>query len=279
MAKFLSFAEEFCRTRGFASPTFVAAGSFKETFLTTPPGGNAVALKIVDPEKADVRRSDREFSAMQRCKSPYIGALQEFGTFTSQSGVKTLFILEEFFDGGTLTDRLQGGPLTPDRVKHMGHTVAGALDHLYPMKLVHRDIKPDNLMFRKSSEDPVLVDFGIVRDLSLASLTNTWFPSGPGTAFFASPEQLTNDKPLIDWRSDQFSLGIVLAVCLTAKHPFQANDMSIGDAIEAVSNRARCSEEFRARASESGCSAIVKMIAPWPHARFNSPGELLRVFQ
>jgi len=89
------------------------------------------------------------------------------------------------------------------------------------LDLVHRDIKPANIMFKEGLETPVLVDFGIVRDLAATSLTQTWSPIGPGTPFFASPEQLNNEKHLIDWRSDQFSLGVTLYFARTARHPYQ----------------------------------------------------------
>jgi hypothetical protein len=61
-----------------------------------------------------------------------------------------------------------------------------------------------------SDPTPALVDFGLVRDLSETSLTASWLPRGPGTPLFASPEQLNNEKALIDWRSDQFSIGVIL---------------------------------------------------------------------
>jgi serine/threonine protein kinase len=145
--------------------------------------------------------------------------------------------------------------------------------------LVHRDIKPDNIMFRDNSDLPVLVDFGIVRDLSESSITQTWMPMGPGTPYYAAPEQLNNEKHMIKWRTDQFSLGIVLGICLTGNHPFGETGKSPNDAIIAVASRNKCSEEFKTKVIELGFEGIFKMIEPWPIGRYTTPAELLAYFQ
>jgi len=75
-------------------------------------------------------------------------------------------------------------------------------------------------MFRSGSDNPVLVDFGLVRALDDSSITQSWLMMGPGTPYFASPEQLNNDKYLISWLSDQFSLALTTAFALTSRHPF-----------------------------------------------------------
>src|SRR5207244_520254 len=73
---------------------------------------------------------------------------------------------------------------------------------------------------------PVIIDFGVVRDLADSSLTKTHLARGPGTPLYAPPEQLNNRKALIDWRSDQFSLGITLSYCAFGVHPYaQAGDV------------------------------------------------------
>lgn len=275
----LSVARELGNSRGLTAITFEASGNFKETFKATTRIGNIVALKLLNPSKCNPARSDREINAMKKCNSPFIGKLYEYGTFTANNGIDYYFSLEEFFDGGTLTSRMGNKKLLPDTVREYAIPLVKALDHLKTLELVHRDIKPDNIMFRKNSSEPALVDFGLVRDLSESSLTKTWLPQGPGTPYYAAPEQLNNEKHLIKWRTDQFCLGIVLSICLTGRHPFAEPGMTGPQAIEAVAQRKSCSVQFKNEVDALGLGGIVKMLEPWPIRRYSTPNELLSVFQ
>ena len=134
-------------------------------------------------------------------------------------------------------------------------------------------------MFRHGSPDPVLVDFGLVRDLSQSSLTATWLPSGPGTPFFASPEQLNNDKAMIDWRSDQFSIGVIIGLLLTDVHPYQTDPANPNTAVYAVQMRRGPSAEFRRAMEQRGAMAVVRMVSPWPVQRFTEPGDALKALK
>jgi serine/threonine protein kinase len=156
-------------------------------------------------------------------------------------------------------------------VRAVGEGLILAIQHLHGLGFVHRDIKPDNIMFGGSSFDPVLVDFGLVRDLAAESLTPTWHMRGPGTPYFAPPEQLRNEKHLIDWRSDQFSVGLTLAYAAWGKHPFDID----GDPVENVANRGELSGAFRSWALEEGLSVLLKMVSVWPIHRYRYPADLL----
>jgi serine/threonine protein kinase len=272
----LSIAHEFGNNRNLKDIAFEGKGNFKETYRATTDEGQYIALKLLDPSKCNPSRSDREINAMKRCDSPFIGKLYDYGTFQSNNGITYYFSLEEFLDGGTLTSRLVNLRLTPDKVREIAIPLIEALDHLKALNLVHRDIKPDNIMFRKNSPDPVLVDFGLVRDLSESSLTQTWLPQGPGTPYYAAPEQLNNDKHLIKWRTDQFSLGIVLGICLTGRHPFAEPSMSGPETISAVAQRKNCATQFRNEVTTLGFGWIIKMLEPWPVRRYTTPSELLK---
>lgn len=277
---FKKIAEEFCETRGLDKFEFVGKGAFKETFKVSSKNGDCLALKIADPEKIDSHRSEREISALKRCNINLIGKLYDYGEFQSKANGKYLFFLEEYLDGGTLSDKIRNGVLlSPDIVKEYAISLIQALDYLRGINLVHRDIKPDNIMFRKNFDAPVLVDFGIVRDLSESSITQTWLGIGPGTPYFAAPEQLNNEKELIKWRTDQFSLGIVLSICLTGNHPFWEPGKPPNDAILAVAQKKRCSQEFRKKITDMGFEGILKMIEPWPVRRYNTPKQLLEYFK
>lgn len=272
-------AQEFGSINGLANVAFQAKGAYKETFRAETADGRLIALKILEPTKCDLARTAREIDALQKCNSPFIAKLYLSVQFKATDGNDYYISLEEFLDGGTLSDRLSAAPFPPNTVKSYALYLVQALDHLKALNLVHRDIKPDNIMFRQGSDIPILVDFGLVRDLSAVSLTQTWLPQGPGTPYYAAPEQLHNEKPLIGWRTDQFSLGIVLGMCLTGRHPFEQPGMTMPQTVGAVAGRQTCSSQFRTAATAAGLVGIVQMLAPWPIQRYSNPARLLQVFQ
>ncbi|MGO4780240.1 serine/threonine protein kinase, partial [Lysobacter sp. 2RAB21] len=111
--------------------------------------------------------------------------------------------------GGTLEAKLLTRSISPDEVRYIGLCLADVLDHLNDRRLVHRDIKPANILFASDGQTPILTDFGVVRVLDQPSLTRDFVGFGPGTPAYAAPEQLNNEKQLIDWRTDQFGLAVV----------------------------------------------------------------------
>ena len=145
---------------------------------------------------------------------------------------------------------------------------------------MHRDIKPANIMFRIPGGDAVLADFGIVRDLSADSLTQTWAGRGPGTPFFASPEQLNNEKASIDWRCDQFGLGVTISIAVFGMHPYaREGDAYPALAIDRVSNRLLPSSTFEEKCDSAQLSWLKKMVMPWPAERFRKPSLCMDALQ
>jgi serine/threonine protein kinase len=277
--EFQSVANTGALQLGLKIQEFVGKGAFKETYRVTDSTSNTLALKIFDPKKCNRERSDREIDAIQRCNCAHIGKLYSFGIFSEASIAGILYSIEEFFDGGTLTSKCEARTLEPGELKSLGLAMTLALEHLKDLRLVHRDIKPDNIMYRISDAQPALVDFGLVRNLSEKSLTMSWLAHGPGTPMYSAPEQLNNEKTLIGWRTDQFSLGIVLAICAFGVHPYQDNGMSLSDAVEAVAARSKLSDRFIRRAEKNGMRCLIKMLEPWPIRRFNAPEELIEAMK
>jgi serine/threonine protein kinase len=274
-----SVATAIAQKLGLTELQFCGHGAFKETFRARNADGDLVALKVLDRSKCNVVRTKREIEAAQRCDSPRIAKIKEFGQHIDSQKQPFDYVIEEFFGGGTLEDRLAGKAMPVNEVNKMGFALCEALAVLHQLRLVHRDIKPENIMFRDAANDPVLVDFGLVRDLAQTSLTLSWLPHGPGTPLYSSPEQLNNEKNLIDWRSDQFSVGLVLGLSLTARHPFSSTGMTTGDIVDAMFMRRGCSADFRATATVEGCPFLIKMIAAWPVQRFSNPESLMEQFK
>src|ERR1035441_899964 len=260
---------------GLRSVAFCGKGAFKETFRTEDKHGTVIALKLVDRAKIDLVRTEREISALKRCDSPRIAKVYDALTFQAPDQRVFDIVLEEFFDGGTLEDRLKAAAMTQPQVVNLAIGLFHAVRDLHPLQLVHRDIKPANIMFRKGSSEPVLVDFGLVRDLSQTSLTATWLPNGPGTPFYASPEQLNNDKSMIDWRSDQFAIGVVVGHMLSGRHPYQADPANPNTAVYAALERRWPTREFGEAMKKIGLAPVTKMVSAWPVHRFSHPDEAL----
>lgn len=131
------------------------------------------------------------------------------------------YIVMEYLEGRTLADQIAtGGPLSPDRVVGIVLQVCGALDFAHTRGVVHRDIKPGNILVTASGVAKVS-DFGIAR-VAGSNVTRTGVVLG--TPAYMSPEQLRGRVP--DGRSDLFALGVVLYEALTAVNPFQAEDLT-----------------------------------------------------
>jgi serine/threonine protein kinase len=222
----------------------------------------------------------REIDALRRCSHPNIGGLVSDGTFRFEN-LDTDFTVEEFIGGGTLADRMGCKRIGPSEILSIGGALIQALAHITTLGIVHRDIKPANIMFRDDQITPVLVDFGLVRDLSRSSLTQSWLPMGPGTPLFAPPEQLNNAKEMIDWRSDQFSLGVTLALAHLGVHPYQnIGEPEIGgEVIARVAAYATPRRDLVQLCAESGLGCLARMVAPWPVMRYRTPVDLISAWE
>jgi serine/threonine protein kinase len=266
-------AQSVCNTEGFTFVREIGGGTFKRVFLVGDAGGISYALKIV---AESTPRIPREEKAMQRCDHPNIARLIRVGKHVFEDRCYDFF-LEEYLSGGSLADRLRGqGQLDNRSMLTLGTSLIGALGQLDGLSIVHRDIKPENIMFRPDGITPVLTDFGLVRDLAASSITPTWALSGPGTPYWSAPEQLNNDKPLQDWRTDQFSLGIVLYFARFGRHPYQhpGEQLFHPDTVTRIANRGLRSDDFFADVRAANLPCLVVMTEPWPIQRFRRPDDL-----
>ena len=273
--RFEVVAREVCAERKLSFGELVGSGAFKHTFRTTEADGRQVALKIY---KSTSARDAREVSALKRCDHPNIARLYDVGT-RPLDGTTYTYSLEEFLDGGTLTRRLAAGVLDTGHLIDLGTPLIDAVGHIADLGLVHRDLKPDNIMFRGKDGPPVIVDFGLVRDLREESLTKTWAGRGPGSPFFAAPEQLNNDKHLIDWRTDQFGLAVVLTLAATGRHPYAEPTSTPAEIVDRVAQRKAPAQVFTDWARSVGLDVLVKAVAPWPGQRYRTPADLMQAWR
>lgn len=273
-------ARSWCAASGFAFDRVAGHGAFKATYRAVHPTRGALAVKVYLPGAVSERaiREIEALTALTKARHPSLPSFIALGEH-EHAGARYLVSVEDFLGGGSLSERLgRRGPCTRDEVVAIARQIGSAVGVVAGQGLVHRDIKPDNIVFRDDGT-AVLVDFGLVRDLSQQSLTQTWLAQGPGTPLFAAPEQLRNEKHLIDWRTDQFALGVSLSFAGLGQHPYAHP----GDTFDAVVGRVAAREQpygdFAGMAAASGLPQLVRMVAPWPIGRFRTTADLLAAWQ
>ena len=159
-------------------------------------------------------RFQREAEVIAALEHPAIVPVYDFGEVEDQP-----FIVMRYMPGGTLADLLAGGPLPIPEISALFERIGSALDHAHRLGVIHRDIKPGNILF-DSQRISYLSDFGIAKLAEAsASLTGTGII---GTPAYMSPEQAQGEKNL-DGRCDIYSLGVVLFQALTGELPYKAD--------------------------------------------------------
>ncbi len=181
-----------------------------------------VAVKLLPPElafRSEIRtRFLREAETAAQLSHPNIVPIY---SVDERDGL--VYFVMAFVDGDTVASRLHArGPMAPDEVRHILIQVADALAYAHERGVVHRDIKPDNILLDREDNRVLVTDFGIARAITEgadARLTATGMAIG--TPAYMSPEQCMGERE-IDGRSDLYSLGIVAYQMLTGELPFAA---------------------------------------------------------
>jgi len=192
--------------------------------------GNRYVVKIFHAElveDVDRERFHREVRAMEKLSPhrnvvPYVGSGEE-----TDDGRTYSYIVMPYVDGKTLRQVLDenGGRLAPGRVRQIAREVTAGLAALHAVEIVHRDIKPTNILIREDGT-VMLLDFGVARFLDYTSLTE--HGQFVGTLQYAAPEQLRNETEI---GTDLWALGVVMYEMLAGRRPFRGQMLELMHAI------------------------------------------------
>ena len=236
----------------------------------------AVAIKALPTAFTD----DARFRARLRQEAMTTAALSHPGiatVYALEEIDQHLYLVREFVAGTTLREMLDDGPLPLKTLVTVAVDVAAALDAAHTTGVVHRDLKPENIM-RTAAGMVKVLDFGLARFDPSSSDNAASAPANPdarltrpgaaiGTPGYMSPEQLRGDR--VDFRTDQFSFGVVLYELVTGRHPFGGAD-PMSTLARVLSRDPPPIIEFRPDCPASLTSVVARCLAKDPADRFAS---------
>jgi serine/threonine protein kinase len=231
--------------------------------------GRDVALKMLRSQYADdedfVERFRREARNAAALNHPTI--VQVYDQGRAEDG--TYYIAMEYVPGGTLAQRIKReGPMDPAEAAAVASRVAEALAVAHERGIIHRDIKPQNVLLTASG-DAKVADLGIARAASSTTMTETSLIFG--TASYMSPEQAKGER--VRPQSDLYSLGIVLFQMLTGELPYTA-DNPLATAMKHVDAPPRHPREVNPAVPQELDAATAKLLAKRPEDRYASAAAL-----
>jgi serine/threonine protein kinase len=181
-----------------------------------------VAVKVIRTENLSkgvldraLKRFEREAKVLARLTHPNIVKVTDYGEYQGQP-----YLVMPYLVGGTLKDKM-GHPMPWRTVARLLTPIARALEYAHHEGMIHRDVKPSNILIT-GSDEPMLTDFGIAKIIdeeTIVELTGT--NTTMGTPEYMAPEQVTSKY--VDQRADIYSLGVVFYEMVTGRRPFQAS--------------------------------------------------------
>ncbi len=203
--------------RGYEIKAHLGAGGFGAVYRAFQPVvGREVAIKVILPAYANqpefIRKFESEAQLAARLEHPHIVPLYDY--WREPDGA---YLVMRYLRGGNLRAELKNGPWDSLRVSHMLDQIASALDAAHRYGVVHRDVKPDNILLDEEGNS-YLADFGIAKLLKPIASAQDDDNMLTGSLGYISPEQTTGAE--ITSRSDIYSLGVVVFEMLAGEHPF-----------------------------------------------------------
>jgi len=266
----------------------------QKTVFTCKINTNIYALKFIDVTKmsdADsnndesdsqntdntvVSRAKREIEIMEKVNTPHLVKLGPIGlNLIEHKNRKIIYFSEEYIDGTDLSKILKSSNgLNFKQTVDLGIDITTAIQHLANINMVHRDIKPQNIMINSNGQF-VLLDTGIAFDMQGETLTAAFHLVG--TKIYISPEQLIGVRKDLDFRSDLFLLGIVMYEAVTGTHPFYSSGEHTLQIFSNITTRSPESPRNIILDTPKKLERIImRLLAKEPHLRYKSCEQLLK---
>jgi len=246
----------------------IGSGGMATVFKAFQPAlDRYVAVKVLPAQHALTpgfsERFTREAKAVAQLNHPNILPIYDFG----QEGDLS-YIVMKYVPAGTLKDRL-GQPLNLQEALRLIEQIAGALDHAHGRGILHRDVKPSNVLLDEG-DWVLLTDFGLARMIAGEThLTATGV--GIGTPAYMSPEQGKGEK--VDQRTDIYSLGVILYEMATGRVPYEA-ETPLAVVLKHVQGDLSLPRSINPDIPETVEQVILKAMAKQPEDRYDSAGEM-----
>ncbi len=229
-----------------------------------------VAVKVIAAHFAQdetfLRRFRREAKAVAQLEHAHILPVHDYGEAEGRP-----YLVMRFLEAGTLKDRITQDPLPLTEVNRVVGQVGSALDYAHRMGVIHRDVKPANVLL-DAEGDTFLTDFGLAKMIeSSAQLTATGV--GIGTPAYMSPEQGKGAK--VDSRADVYSLGVMLYEMVTGHAPYEA-ETPLAVVLKHIQEPLPLPRSVQPNLPEEVERVILRAMAKEPDDRFQTAGEMVR---
>ena len=214
-----------------------------------------------------LKRFEREAKAVARLNHPNIVNVTDYGDFEGKP-----YLVMPYLQGGTLKELLQGKQMDWQDAAQMLVPIAKALGYAHQREMIHRDVKPSNILITESGE-PLLTDFGVAKiidDEATMDLTSTH--ATVGTPEYMAPEQVT--AKTVDHRADIYALGVVFYEMVTGRKPFQA-DTPMAVLFKHASEPLPRPTQYTPKLPKGVEQILLKALAKNPANRYQSMGEFV----
>lgn len=260
----------------FYVEAYIGGGGMADVFQVINPGtGNSLALKVMRPAISASpeywERFEQEAKIVTSLKHPYILGVYDYDFDETH---QVAYIIMDYVPTGSLADKIRAGLLSLEVINTLLKALASALDYAHYKGVLHRDIKPDNVLIDET-DNPLLSDFGLAK---LTSSGSNLTEAGViyGTPHYMSPEQAL-EEPL-DVRSDIYSLGVMLFEMLAKRCPFDG-ESSIKIIDKHINSPVPSILSLRPDLPVEVDDVLQKAMAKDRNHRYDSAGELAAAFE